>query len=121
MPTPRAPFRADHVGSLLRPPSLKALRDRRAAGAARPRGPAAEDAAIREAAREQEAIGLQGITDGELRRQSWHMDFLGRFGGLVSEGKKLPVTFRGPAGEVNFTRPDLAIAGRVSRPRPIFV
>src|SRR5262249_12329088 len=64
---------------------------------------------------------LCGITDGELRRTSWHMDFLTRLGGLYSEGKALPVTFHGAAGDVNFTRPDLAVTGRVSRPRPIFV
>jgi 5-methyltetrahydropteroyltriglutamate--homocysteine methyltransferase len=94
-----APFRADHVGSLR----------------------AAEDAAIREVVRLQEMAGLQGITDGELRRQSWHMDFLMRFGGLASEGKAIPVTFTGQAGAVDFTRPDLAITGRVTRPAPIFV
>ena len=69
----------------------------------------------------QESAGLQGITDGELRRKSWHMDFLTQLGGLTSEGKAIPVTFRGQAGDVNFTRPDLAITSRVSRPRPIFV
>jgi 5-methyltetrahydropteroyltriglutamate--homocysteine methyltransferase len=82
---------------------------------------AAEDAAIREVVALQESAGLEGITDGELRRTSWHMDFLTQLGGLTSEGKALPVTFRGAAGEVNFTRPDLALTARVTRPRPIFV
>ncbi|MBM3221391.1 MAG: 5-methyltetrahydropteroyltriglutamate--homocysteine S-methyltransferase [Candidatus Rokubacteria bacterium] len=118
----RPPFRADHVGSLLRPGALKALRDdvaagRATAGALR----AAEDAAIRDVVALQESVGLQGITDGELRRTSWHMDFLTQLGGLTSEGKAIPVTFRGRDGEVSFTRPDLAITARVSRPRPIFV
>src|SRR5947207_6428220 len=113
MPPP--PFRADHVGSLLRPPALKALRDDVAAGRASAAAlRAAEDAAIREVVALQESAGLQGITDGELRRTSWHMDFLTRLGGLSSEGKALPVTFPGRAGDVNFTRPDLAITGRVS-------
>src|ERR1051326_2112263 len=49
------------------------------------------------------------------------MDFLTQLGGLSTEGKALPVTFHGRAGDVNFTRPDLAITGRVSRPKPIFV
>jgi 5-methyltetrahydropteroyltriglutamate--homocysteine methyltransferase len=49
------------------------------------------------------------------------MDFLTQLGGLTSEGRAIPVTFQGPAGAVNFTRPDLAITARVSRPRPIFV
>ena len=116
------PFRADHVGSLLRPPSLKTLRDDVAAGrASAARLCAAEDAAIRGVVALQESAGLQTITDGELRRKSWHMDFLTRLGGLHSEGKALPVTFHGKAGAVDFTRPDLAITGRVSRPQPIFL
>src|SRR5918995_2229466 len=96
------PFRADHVGSLLRPAPLKTLRDEVAAGrkpAAELR--AAEDAAIREVVALQEAAGLQGITDGELRRKSWHMDFLTQLGGLTSEGRAIPVTFRSGSGEVN--------------------
>jgi 5-methyltetrahydropteroyltriglutamate--homocysteine methyltransferase len=118
----RPPFRADHVGSLLRPPALKTLRDdvaagRATAGALR----AAEDAAIRDVVTLQESAGLQAITDGELRRRSWHMDFLTKLGGLYSEGKGLPVTFHGKAGDVDFTRPDLAITSRVTRPQPIFV
>ena len=82
---------------------------------------AAEDAAIRDAVALQEGVGLQGITDGEMRRKSWHMDFLLQLGGLSSEGKKLPVTFTGKSGEMFFTRPDLSVTGRVTRPRPIFV
>jgi 5-methyltetrahydropteroyltriglutamate--homocysteine methyltransferase len=122
MAPPRAPFRADHVGSLLRPPALRARRLEREAGRATAEElAAAEDAAVREAVRLQEEVGLQGITDGEMRRKSWHMDFLTRLGGLASEGRQLPVTFHGPAGDVNFTRPDLRIASRVDRPGPIFV
>ena len=118
----RPPFRADHVGSLLRPPALKALRLEAESGQASAEAlAAAEDAAIREVVRIQEDIGLEGITDGELRRKSWHMDFLLRLGGLTSAGKSLPVTFHGPAGDLFFTRPDLRISGRVTRPKPIFV
>ena len=79
----RPPFRADHVGSLLRPPELKAARDRFRTGeitAGQLR--AVEDAAIREAVAMQERLGLHGITDGEFRRGSWHMDFLYRLGGV---------------------------------------
>jgi 5-methyltetrahydropteroyltriglutamate--homocysteine methyltransferase len=120
--TARPPFRADHVGSLLRPPALKALRrDREAGRAGEAELRAAEDAAIRDVVALQEAAGLHGITDGELRRLSWHMDFLLQLGGWSSQGKTIPVTFHGRAGEVHFTRPDLAITGRVTRPRPIFV
>jgi 5-methyltetrahydropteroyltriglutamate--homocysteine methyltransferase len=118
-----APFRADHVGSLLRPASLKALRLAREAGRASDEQlAAAEDAAIREVAALQEEVGLQGITDGEQRRKSWHMDFLLQLGGWSSQGQTIPVTFHhGKGGDVHFTRPDLEITARVTRPRPIFV
>jgi len=120
--SPRPPFRADHVGSLLRPPALKALRDRKDAGQATAAElAAAEDAAIREVVRLQEDAGLQGITDGEQRRRSWHMDFLLQLSGWSSEGKALPVTFHGREGDRFFTRPDLQVTARVTRPRPIFV
>jgi 5-methyltetrahydropteroyltriglutamate--homocysteine methyltransferase len=122
MPDPRPPFRADHVGSLLRPPALKALRLEREAGRVTADAlRAAEDAAIRDAVALQEGVGLLGITDGEARRKAWHMDFLLQLGGLSSEGKTLPVTFTGKSGEMFFTRPDLSVSGRVTRPRPIFV
>lgn len=118
----RPPFRADHVGSLLRPASLKALRLEREAGQASAASlAAAEDAAIRQGVKLQEEVGLQGITDGEMRRKSWHMDFLMQLSGLTSEGKVLPVTFHGREGDRFFTRPDLRLARRVTRPRPIFV
>ena len=122
MPDPRPPFRADHVGSLLRPASLKALRLEKEAGRATAETlAAAEDAAIRDAVALQEGVGLQGITDGEMRRRSWHMDFLMQFSGLASEGRALPVTFRGRSGEMFFTRPDLAVTSPVKRTRAIFV
>ena len=82
-PVPRPPFRADHVGSLLRPPELLRARDDFAAGRIggdELRG--VEDAAIREVVRKQEEAGLQSATDGELRRESWHMDFIYQLGGI---------------------------------------
>jgi 5-methyltetrahydropteroyltriglutamate--homocysteine methyltransferase len=77
------PFRADQVGSLLRPAELAALRARFKRGevdAAQLRR--AEDQAITEAVRHQEAIGLQSITDGEFRRDWWHLDFLAQLDGV---------------------------------------
>ena len=122
MAVSRPPFRADHVGSLLRPPALKQLRLESETGQVDPtRLRAAEDGAIREVVALQESVGLEGITDGEQRRRSWHMDFLLRLSGWSSEGKAIPVAFRGAGGDVNFTRPDLAITSRVTRPGPIFV
>jgi 5-methyltetrahydropteroyltriglutamate--homocysteine methyltransferase len=96
--TPRTtpPFRADHVGSLLRPPALLEARERFAAGtidAAELR--AAEDEAIREGIRMQEAIGLRAATDGEMRRESWHMDFIYRLGGIVQEEAPMAIAFQG--------------------------
>ncbi len=82
-PPPRPPFRADHVGSLLRPRGLLAARDDFAAGrisGAQLRG--IEDTAIRAAVRQQEAAGLRSATDGEFRRESWHMDFIYQLGGI---------------------------------------
>ena len=77
MTTRTPPFRADHVGSLLRPASLREARARRRAGTlAADDLRLIEDAAIRDVVRRQESIGLQAITDGELRRDYWHMVFL---------------------------------------------
>jgi len=81
--TDHAPFRADHVGSLLRPPPLKSARDDAARGAITPAAlTAVEDRLIRAAVKMQEEVGLQAITDGDFRRQSWSSDFLGRIKGV---------------------------------------
>src|SRR4051794_729215 len=77
------PYRADHVGSLLRPPELLKARqdfanDRIDAAELR----AAEDEAIRDVVKMQEDVGLQSATDGEFRRASWHMDFIYQLGGV---------------------------------------
>jgi 5-methyltetrahydropteroyltriglutamate--homocysteine methyltransferase len=73
----KPPFRADHVGSLLRPAALKAARERRAKGEITAAElTAVEDREIENAIRKQEDVGLQSITDGEFRRSWWHLDFL---------------------------------------------
>src|SRR6202023_1022041 len=78
----RPPFRADHVGSLLRPPELLRARSEHQAGRLSSEElRRIEDAAIRDAVRMQQEIGLEGVTDGEFRRGSWHMDFLYQIGG----------------------------------------
>jgi len=72
-----APFRADQVGSLLRPPALKAAREQQAKGEiSKAALSEIEDRFIREAVKKQEAVGLQAITDGDFRRTSWSGDFL---------------------------------------------
>jgi 5-methyltetrahydropteroyltriglutamate--homocysteine methyltransferase len=115
------PFRADHVGSLLRPPALKQARDAHKRGeitAAQLR--AAEDAAIREVVRMQEDIGLQSITDGELRRGSWHMDFLYQIGGVTRVQDNLKVQFHNDAGDIEFTPSALKVTGRLTYEKCIF-
>src|SRR3984885_13790546 len=88
------PFRADHVGSLLRPPRLLAARDEFAAGSIDAgQLQAVEDEAIAEVVRMQEEIGLQSATDGEFRRASWHMDFIYRLGGVSNVQGNLQVKF----------------------------
>jgi 5-methyltetrahydropteroyltriglutamate--homocysteine methyltransferase len=84
----KAPFRANHVGSLLRPPELRQAREKHEKGeisAAQLRE--VEDRCIRDAVKMQEDVGMQGITDGEFRRTLWHADFLSQFDGIkVVEG-----------------------------------
>src|SRR6266852_9158668 len=73
----KPPFRADHVGSLLRPAALKAARERRAKGEIDAAAlKAIEDREIERVINKQEEAGLQSITDGEFRRSWWHLDFL---------------------------------------------
>src|ERR1700724_1535418 len=95
----RPPFRADHVGSLLRPPELLRARSEHQAG--RLWGGELrriEDAPIRDAVRMQQEIGLEGVTDGEFRRGSWHMDFLYQIGGVAKTDQRLRIQFRNEAG-----------------------
>src|SRR5476651_1264484 len=73
----KPPFRADHVGSLLRPAALKKAREQRAEGEIDAAAlKAVEDREIERVIKKQEEAGLQSITDGEFRRSWWHLDFL---------------------------------------------
>src|SRR3989442_346984 len=95
------PFRADHVGSLLRPASLLAARGDFAAGridAAALRK--VEDAAVTAAVAMQAEAGLQSATDGEFRRASWHMDFIYQLGGISKAPGNLAVRFRNSSGTI---------------------
>src|SRR3954449_6433710 len=115
------PFRADHVGSLLRPGSLLRAREEHAAGSIDDdelRG--AEDEAIRDVVRMQEDVGLRSATDGEFRRSSWHMDFIYGLGGIERAEKSLTVQFRSDAGEVEFTPAATWVGGPVTLERTIF-
>ena len=121
MSAARPPFRADHVGSLLRPPDLLAARAAHASGqidvtALR----AAEDEAIRAAVAMQERVGLQAVTDGEFRRTSWHMDFIHRLGGIEKTDDAIVVRMHGAAGDTAFTSAGIAVRSRVRLDEPIF-
>src|SRR6476620_3013906 len=79
----KPPFRADHVGSLLRTQALKDARARREKGEITAEQlKAIEDREIEALIRKQEAVGLQSITDGEYRRASWQTDFLQALDGV---------------------------------------
>jgi 5-methyltetrahydropteroyltriglutamate--homocysteine methyltransferase len=118
MPTP--PFRADHVGSFLRP---KALIDARAAFKAGEIDAAAlravEDDAIRDIVRYQEKLGYEGVTDGEFRRTYFHTDFLLQLDG-VEEAGGTQVKFHQHGGkELEYAPPVMKIAGKVAHGRDI--
>ncbi len=78
------PYRADHVGSLLRPPALKQARSKRAIGQLSAHELSViEDTEIKKVITKQEDIGLRSVTDGELRRAYWHFDFLAGLDGVA--------------------------------------
>ena len=98
------PFRADHVGSFLRPAALREARQRFFASEIDAQAlRAVEDECIREVVRRQEQVGLKGITDGEFRRSSWHMDFLYQVGGVAKVQSNLNVRFHNEKGDIEFT------------------
>ncbi len=116
MTTP--PFRADQVGSLLRPAEL---REARAAAKKGEIGRTAlrevEDRCIRDVVAKQEAVGLSGITDGEFRRDWWHIDFLTGFDGVEAVADPNTQAFHGADEAV----PVLTVTGKVRRSRPVMV
>jgi 5-methyltetrahydropteroyltriglutamate--homocysteine methyltransferase len=115
------PFRADHVGSLLRPAVLLDARARHAAGDID--GDAlheVENASIRDVVRMQEEVGLLTATDGEFRRTSWHMDFIYQLGGVDRTDEKLTVHFRNEQGELDFESAALKVHDRVTLVDTIF-
>ena len=117
----KPPFRADHVGSLLRPPELLRAREDFAAGridAEQLR--AVEDEAIRAVVKMQRDVGLQSATDGEFRRASWHMDFIYQLGGIEKAPGDIKVRFRNADGEIEFTPAAIHVGERVHLERTIF-
>ena len=113
------PFRADHVGSFLRPKALLDAREQFRAGTL----PAealrkVEDEAIRDIVRFQEDLGLRGVTDGEFRRTYFHTDFLTQLDGVETKGG-INVSFHSASGNVDFSPPVMQVTGRVRHGRPI--
>jgi methionine synthase II (cobalamin-independent) len=116
----RPPFRAEHVGSLLRPQSVLEARSKwenRQISVEELRR--IEDQAIRRIVKRQEEIGFQAVTDGELRRGSWHMDFLCRIGGVESAGMQSR-PFKNEAGDIRAEIPFPKVVDRLHLERPIF-
>ncbi len=92
----KPPFRADQVGSLLRSAAVKEARTKRATGEISPAQlKAVEDAEITKLVAKQEAIGLQGVTDGEFRRSWWHYDFLAGLDGVELVSVAQGLQFKG--------------------------
>ncbi|MES2957056.1 MAG: 5-methyltetrahydropteroyltriglutamate--homocysteine S-methyltransferase [Pseudomonadota bacterium] len=105
------PFRADHVGSFLRPKFLLDAREQKARGeitAAQLRE--AEDKAIAEVVKMQQDVGLQSITDGEFRRTYFHIDFLEQIGGVKTD---LPTLIRKPDGSEELAPPVMRVIDKV--------
>jgi 5-methyltetrahydropteroyltriglutamate--homocysteine methyltransferase len=114
----RPPFRADQVGSLLRPAELKEARARVERGELSPEAlREVEDRLIRKVVAKQEAIGLQSITDGEFRRGWWNHDFLGRIGGVEIMVDPKSVKFVG-TDDPRYTP---QVRGKLHRPRPMML
>src|SRR5215217_7814004 len=117
----KPPFRADHVGSLLRPKRLLQARDDFAAGKLDADGlREIEDDAIRDVVAKQESVGLQSATDGEFRRESWHMDFIYQLDGITKESGHIAVKFFNEDGEIEFTPAALHIDGKLGVSETIF-
>jgi 5-methyltetrahydropteroyltriglutamate--homocysteine methyltransferase len=115
------PFRADHVGSLLRPERLLRAREEFAAGKITAGDlRSVEDDAIRDVVRMQEEVGLQSVTDGEFRRASWHMDFIYQIGGISKAPGNLAVKFTNPSGNIEFTPAAIHVDGKVTLEKTIF-
>jgi 5-methyltetrahydropteroyltriglutamate--homocysteine methyltransferase len=115
------PFRADHVGSLLRPPELLDARRRHAEGGLDDAGlRAAEDAAIAAAVAMQRDVGLRSATDGEFRRASWHMDFMYALDGVSRVEQDLVVQFHNAEGDIEFTPAALRVDAPVRLGETIF-
>ena len=115
------PFRADHVGSLLRTREVLQARDDRQHGRisdAQLRE--IENAEIGKVVKMQEDLGLSGVTDGEYRRASWHMDFLYQIGGVIRGEDKLKLTFHNEKGDLDFMMAGPRVVAKLKFEKCIF-
>jgi 5-methyltetrahydropteroyltriglutamate--homocysteine methyltransferase len=121
MPRDTPPFRADHVGSLLRPERLlKAREDFAADHISADELKAVEDDSIRDVVRMQEDVGLQSATDGEFRRASWHMDFIYALEGIGKAEDDLVVHFKNEEGGIDYTPAALKVTDKIDLHEPTF-
>ncbi len=111
------PFRADHVGSFLRPKRLLEARERHQKGELSKEGlRAVEDDAIADIVKFQEDVGLESITDGEFRRTYFHIDFLEQLGGVKTD---VPVTIQKPDGSLELAPPVMRVIDKVRHVKDI--
>jgi 5-methyltetrahydropteroyltriglutamate--homocysteine methyltransferase len=115
------PFRADHVGSFLRPKALLEAREQQQQGKiSRQQLREVEDRAIRDVVSFQESLGLKGITDGEYRRTYFHIDFLEQLEGVETKtGLGITVGFKTATGSVDFAPPVMQVTAKVRHVKPI--
>jgi 5-methyltetrahydropteroyltriglutamate--homocysteine methyltransferase len=116
----KPPFRAEQVGSLLRPPELREAQasfSRNEISEAQFRS--VQDQAIAKAVLVQEDLGLQVVTDGEFRRASWFLDFVCQFANVHLTKPRLSVRFHTVKGDIEFAPPTVQIVGKLGRPHPI--
>ena len=115
MTAPSPPFKADTVGSLLRPKRLLDARAQQKAGQlSEPALRQIEDEEIQRAVDLHRAVGLKVCTDGDFRRRHWFMDFIERIDGLRF-GAPMPVRFKSADGSVEFSPPQMELHGRLKR------
>ena len=118
----RPPFRADHVGSLLRPKEVHQARDEFAKGLITAADlKRVEDEAIREVIRMQGEVGLKSATDGELRRTSWHMDFIYQLGGIEKiQDDTIKVAFHNKDKNYEWAPPSAHVTSAITLSQTIF-
>ena len=118
----KPPFRADQVGSLIRPDNVRAARKSFEAGQlSEAELTQIQQAAIPGIVKLQEELGFKGVTDGEYNRGGWQRDFLLSFENVELVPSKVPVRFHNSEGVVLQQPPTMAITGKLSRRKPIFV